>query len=390
MSKIQYIFQAGSLYREFRERRMRFGVNLPQLTQDGVSIHKVDFVSNNYSCLLREDQDVVDNIQFPYMLFLPEGNKQFDEVIIILNGLNESEYRKFFPWAASFAASGIPTIIFPIAFLINRRPKGWFIPEEVGKKLSVRRNLEGNSTCTSYNVILSERLHEHPERFFLAGLQTYNDMIDLVNTLYCGEYRVWREDRTFSPFTKGTRVHFLGYSLGGYLALILFLGVGDNPILSQGKLIIFCSGAAINSHDPDLNANPISPLILDRNASERLIEFYKQGKNFPHMEKVEALMFKAVFLSDQSILGPNLERLKKRIGVIGSGNDKVIPIKGMEKNLGWVDENLKLGIHEYPFNVQSHDQPNLEREMSRSYDIAKEFQEGFKRFVDSTIIAVCD
>jgi len=32
------------------------------------------------------------------------------------------------------------------------------------------------------------------------------------------------------------------------------------------------------------------------------------------MEKVEALMFKAVFLSDQSILGPNLERLKKRIG----------------------------------------------------------------------------
>ncbi|KRT65592.1 MAG: hypothetical protein XU11_C0023G0016 [Candidatus Dadabacteria bacterium CSP1-2] len=62
----------------------------------------------------------------------------------------------------------------------------------------------------------------------------------------------------------------------------------------------------------------------------------------------------------------------------------------MGKNLGWVDENLKLGIHEYPFNVQSHDQPNLEREMSRSYDIAKEFQEGFKRFVDSTIIAVCD
>jgi hypothetical protein len=62
----------------------------------------------------------------------------------------------------------------------------------------------------------------------------------------------------------------------------------------------------------------------------------------------------------------------------------------MGKNLGWVDENLKLGIHEYPFNVQSHDQPNLEREMSRSYDIAKEFQEGFRIFIDCVISAIRD
>src|SRR3990172_10105682 len=148
MSKIQYIFQAGSLYREFRERRMRFGVNLPQVTQDGVSIHKVDFISNNFGCLLPDDQKVIENIRFPYIMFLPEGNKQFDEVIIILNGLNESEYRKFFPWAASFAASGIPTIIFPIAFLINRRPKGWFIPEEVGEKIGRSLPLPKAQGCT--------------------------------------------------------------------------------------------------------------------------------------------------------------------------------------------------------------------------------------------------
>ncbi|HEY7535928.1 MAG TPA: DUF6051 family protein, partial [Thermodesulfobacteriota bacterium] len=148
---------------------MKFGVNLPHVTQDGVSIYKVDFISNNFECLLPQDQMVIDNIQFPYIVFLPEGDRHFDDVLIILNGLNESEYRKFFPWAASLAVSGIPTIIFPIAFLINRRPRKWFIPNEVERKLVKRKNIPGNGISTPYNVILSERLEEHPERFFLAG-----------------------------------------------------------------------------------------------------------------------------------------------------------------------------------------------------------------------------
>ncbi|HXP52039.1 MAG TPA: DUF6051 family protein, partial [Bacteroidia bacterium] len=126
MAKTEYVFHSDSLYREFRERNMRFGLDLPSVVQGGIGIHKVDFISNNFGCLLPEDQKEIENVQFPYILFLPEGKKQFGEILIILNGLNESEYRKFFPWAASFAMSGIPTLIFPIAFLINRRPKRWF------------------------------------------------------------------------------------------------------------------------------------------------------------------------------------------------------------------------------------------------------------------------
>ncbi len=390
MSKTTYMFQAGSLYREFRERSMKFDVNLTHVTQDGVNIHKVDFVSNNFGCLLPQDQKVMDNIQFPYIVVLPDGDGQFDDVLIILNGLNESEYRKFFPWAASFAASGIPTIIFPIAFLINRRPRSWFVPSEVARKLLRRSDMVGNTTSTKYNVILSERLHEHPERFFLAGLETHNDLIDLVNRLHEGHYSVLRGDKTFFPFVKGTKAHFLGYSLGGYLSLILFMGIGDTPILSQSKLIIFSSGAAINYDDIDLNANPISPIILDRSSSERLTGFYKKGESFPYMEGEEALFFKAVFLSDQAMLGSKLERLKKRTIIIGNENDSVIPIKGMEKNLGWIDERLRLGIHEYPFNIQSLQRSGLEREMSRSYDVAKEYQEGFKKFIDCVISAIRD
>src|SRR5713101_4734764 len=135
MPKIEYIFHTDSLYREFRERSMKFGLDLPPVVQDGIKIHKVDFISGNSGCLLLEDQKEAENIQFPYILFLPDVAKQFNEVLIILNGLNESEYRKFFPWAASFAKSGIPTIIFPIAFLINRRPRGWFIPRDLERKL---------------------------------------------------------------------------------------------------------------------------------------------------------------------------------------------------------------------------------------------------------------
>ncbi len=142
MTKTNYIFQADSLYREFRERRMGFGVDLPYVAKDGVRVYKIDFVSNNSGCLLPEDQNEIENTQFPYILFLHEGTSQFDEVLIILNGLNESEYRKFFPWAASFARSGIPTIVFPIAFLINRRPRRWFIPKDLEKMLEVRRSIE--------------------------------------------------------------------------------------------------------------------------------------------------------------------------------------------------------------------------------------------------------
>ena len=141
MSRVKYVFHADSLYREFRERGMRFGLNLPPVVQDGIGIYKVDFVSSNSGCLLPEDQKEIENIQFPYILFLPDGKRRFDEVLIILNGLNESEYRKFFPWAATFAMSGIPTIIFPISFLINRRPRRWFIPRDLERKVGSRKGL---------------------------------------------------------------------------------------------------------------------------------------------------------------------------------------------------------------------------------------------------------
>jgi hypothetical protein len=362
---------------------MKFGLDLPPVIQDGIRIYKVDFISDNSSCLLPQDQKEVENVQFPYILFLPEGTRQFDEVLVILNGLNESEYRKFFPWAASFAKSGVPTIIFPIAFLINRRPRRWFIPGDLEKNLERRKNLEGNSACTLYNVVLSERLEIEPQRFFLAGLETYRDLFDLGKSINSGHYRVAQGNEAFHPFVKEARVHFLGYSLGGYLAVILLMGKKDESIFS--KLILFCSGAAINNDEPDLNANPISPLILDKSASQRLVNFYRNGEGFLFMDTEEADLFKAVFLGDRGVVAPELIRLKSRIKIIGGENDKVIPIRGMERNLGWIDEDLKLGIHEYPFSVRSLDNPNLEREMAVSYNVGEGFREQFKRFVDCAI-----
>lgn len=385
MPKIEYIFHTDSLYREFRERTMKFGLDLPPVIQDGIGIYKVDFISGNSGCLLPEDQKEVENVQFPYVVFLPDGAKQFNEVLIILNGLNESEYRKFFPWAASFARSGIPTIIFPIAFLINRRPRRWFIPRDLERKLETRKNIDKNSTCTLYNVILSERLEKNPERFFLAGLETYRDLFDLGISISSGRYAVAQGSKTFHPFAKGTRVHFIGYSLGGYLSLILLMGKKDEPPFSQSKLIIFCSGAAITNDKPSLNANPVSPLILDMSASRRLVDFYKNGEEFPFMDTEEAALFKAVFLGDRGVLDAELRGLKSRIKIIGSENDKVIPVRGMEKNLGWIDEDLKLGIHEYPFSVESLDGQSLERQMSRSHNVAEGFQAVFKRFADCVI-----
>ncbi len=163
------------------------------------------------------------------------------------------------------------------------------------------------------------------------------------------------------------------------------MGKKDEPIFSETRLIVFCSGAAINNRQSDLNANPTSPLILDKSASERLISFYKNGETFPLISKEEGRLFKAIFLGEKNILNSELNSLKGRIKIIGSEKDRVIPIEGMERNLGWVDEDLKLGIHEYPFSVRSLDNPNLEREMAGSCNVGEEFQGVFKRFVDCVI-----
>ncbi len=391
MSNTHYVFQAEDYYKEFREKGMEFGVPYPWVNMEGVRIYKVDFSSPNWGCLLLEDQKVRGNTDFPYILFLPKEAKGFGKVIVILNGLNESEYRKFFPWACSFARGGVPTILFPIAFLINRRPRDWFSRKSLERTLKERQGIERNDTCTPFNAVLSSRLSRSPERLFLAGLQTYRDLINLAHAVYRGNYRVTYRDGndtyTFNPFTENTNLHFLGYSIGGYLALILMMLKKDDIPFFQSRCIVFCAGAPINSDDPSSNGNPLSPLILDKSATSKLFDFYINGREFPYMDSEEGRLFRGLFLSEKEVIYPKLDELyrNRRIKIIVDENDSVVPPEGIENNLGKVDLSLNLGVHEYPFNIHSLKQKNLEREIVKSYNLAEGFREEFKRFIDSVL-----
>ena len=86
---------------------------------------KADFRSQHAQRLRPDDQDEAENVAFALPLVLPRRPGPFERAIIILHGLNESEYRKFFPWACTLASAGFPVAMFPMTFLVNRRPRRW-------------------------------------------------------------------------------------------------------------------------------------------------------------------------------------------------------------------------------------------------------------------------
>ena len=234
MKETKCVYETEPIFRKVRPGSLRYGEDYAPIIMGGISVLKADFRSKGYDCLVPEDRGVMENRRFAYPVFLPSlprAGREFRDVVIILNGLNESEYRKFFPWAATLAANGIPALVFPIAFLINRRPRSWFSPSVVKSTLESRVKIEGNRTATLYNAVLSERLYRHPERFFLAGLETYQDLLELARDIHCGTFALHGGGgEVLMPFGEGARVHFLGYSLGGYLSLTLLLSQGDNEV----------------------------------------------------------------------------------------------------------------------------------------------------------------
>ena len=195
--------------------------------------------------LNQNDVNVKENIDFRYSIFLPkyspkEKKKQKlpEDAILLLHGLNEKDWSKYLPWAAALVKqTGKAVILFPIAFHMNRAPKGWVEAKLMSKVGKTRKKTYPFLTNSSFaNTAISARLHIMPERFLWSGLQSFFDIVQLVRSFKEGTHPI---------LSRKCKLDIFSYSIGTFLAEILMM---TNPYnyLSKTRLFSFCGGPTLN------------------------------------------------------------------------------------------------------------------------------------------------
>ena len=356
------------------------------------------FESRWTGLLLPEDRDIAENRAFSYLMVEPVDLPAAGagEVLVIFHGLNEGSYARMLPWAASFALRlGIPVILFPLSFHVGRRSDLWSVQEQT--RIAARRAaMTGNGRTSPFNGRISERLGRAPERYCLGGLQSCFDAADLVARIEGGDHASCR---------AGARVRFLGYSAGGYLALVLLLA---DPFgrFSDARAALFASGAPLGGIRPE------SLFIMDDSAAKGLSAYLRSG-SFPdglpvrtavdgrhgnlvdgrHRQPVDSLLRwlkEVLFHSDA--LAERMKDLQDRLLVVVNPADRVISADQTEWNLHPAPVlRLDLGVHEFPFTTgeplpdrydrRAKETRTMIRNVRTAHRIGPEYRSAFDRFV---------
>jgi hypothetical protein len=389
MSDMPFVLRTEPYYKAFREKYLRYGSPHPAVIADRFVWVEAHISSRHAHVLRQEDQTETENVSFACPLVLPRQPGPFRQLVIILHGLNESEYRKYFPWACTLASAGMPVLLFPLAFLVNRRPRRWRDDADTREQLRWRQGLAGNNVATRYNVTLSARLQDHPDRLFRGGQQSYLDLLDVVESIRHGAFTIDGSDAGTlgpqHPFAEAAQVDFLGFSIGGYLTLGLLLAEQDNTLLRDSRGVIFAAAAPWTHADAAVNANPLSPFILDRLATDRLQAFYRSVDADTLLENAQGRWCRAIFRAEREVLQGPLARIRARLMTIGNTADTVVPAAGMAVTFGPLDCLLSLGAHEYPFSLADVWQAGVNRSIAKSYNVHPVYEAGFQQFMQAVI-----
>ncbi len=335
--------------------------------------------------LLPEDRGIVENRGFNYLMVEPvdlpaEGA---DEVLVILHGLNEGSYGRMLPWACSFALRlHIPVILFPLSFHVGRRSDRWRTPEQT-RIAAQRAAMAGNGRSSPFNGRISERLSQAPERYMLGGLQSYLDAVDLADRIDAGGHDGCR---------TGAGVRFLGYSAGGYLALVLLLA-DPGGRFSESRAALFASGAPLNGIRPE------SLFIMDDAAAQRLSAYLGERSFLPgavddhHRQLTEPpTRWLAEVLVHGDGLVERMEAMGDRLLVVLNPADRVISAERAAWNLRPAPVlRLDLGVHEFPFttedplpgvyNRRAPETRTLIRNVRNAHRIGPDYKAAFDRFI---------
>ena len=208
------------------------------------------------------DIDIHENKEFTYAIFKKTEPAQSDEVIFLFHGLNEHSWHKYLPWAKTLVErTGRAVILFPIAFHMNRIPTEWGKSRPMNIVSGIRRSHSPAIMNSSFaNAAISARIEMIPQRFFWSGLQTFDDVVDLIDEIKNGKHPLINSRARFDLFA---------YSIGSFLSEILMMA-NPNNYFRKSKLFMFCGGPTLDRMSPN------SKFILDSDATIALYSFYTE------------------------------------------------------------------------------------------------------------------
>ncbi len=307
------------------------------------------------------------NMSFRYPVFVPAQKRRHHKAIFLFHGLNERSWTKYLSWASELSIkSGHAVILFPIAFHMNRSPREWSNPRAMSSLMFDRKS--GSSAASVANAALSVRLEQQPSLFCTSGIQSYYDVIKLIQQARSGNHPLLAEDCQFD---------FFAYSIGAFLTQILLLSNPDD-VFKDSKTMLFCGGSSFE------DMNGISRLIMDDKAFASLKNFYlgqdteqirseierPSLQGFPYLWRSFIAMLRKNYLRD--FREQCFDGIKNRFLSVSLLRDQVIPAQAVKENLRTGSRHLKNIIldfpypyaHENPFPVNK---PGLQPQVDRSF-----------------------
>ncbi|HEY3383340.1 MAG TPA: DUF6051 family protein [Vicinamibacterales bacterium] len=329
-----------------------------------------------------DDAHMRENREFRYHVFAPAGTGRAHEVILLFHGFNEKHWHKYLPWAhALVERTGKTVLLFPIAFHMNRAPQAWSDRRAMHRLCEERkRGFPSIIASTLSNAAISTRLQTRPQRFFWSGLQTYNDIVQLVDEIRTGRHPLVDQAATFDLFA---------YSIGCMLAQILLM-TDPRGAFNNSRSCLFCGGAVLN------RMSPVSRFILDSEcnvalysyAVEHLESHLRDNERLRHFlgdAHPEGLAFRCMLnaIVRRKEREAHFGRLGSRLLALTLESDTVIPpdevmntLQGAARNLPARVDVLEFGYpcrHEDPFPAAASTRGEVDKAFRRVFDRAAGF-----------------
>lgn len=321
------------------------------------------------------DTAIGENQQFRYVVFAPAGALRFDRAIILLHGLNERSWQKYLTWAEDLVMTcGVPVVLFPIAFHMNRTPTAWYTPRGLVPWLNRRKQEFKNLYNASFfNLALSSRLSVSPLRFYTSGLESAFNLIQLINDMKQGRHPL---------FTEPVRTDFFAYSIGALLAQVVLMA-DPYENLSDSRLFTFCGGSVFER----MNGN--SRDIMDQEAYQKIREYYLDGfHNFQpgqdsRQTSISDKLTNAFRLMIRSADPEGRRRMffagaKERVLMISLRQDIVIPTVGLNETTGQELAGYITQELDFPY-AYTHQSPFPENDKICETELVTSFRSVFDR-----------
>ena len=321
------------------------------------------------------DSTVAENREFPYVVFVPSGKEKCDRVIILLHGLNERNWNKYLVWAEDLVMTcGVPVLLFPMAFHMNRTPTSWFTPRWLKPWLNRRKQeIMGLCNASFFNVALSSRLSVDPLRFYSSGLESAYNLYQLMGDMKHGRHPL---------FAEGVKVDFFAYSIGALLAQVVLMA-DPCGYAADSALFTFCGGSVFER----MNGN--SRDIIDQEAYERIRDYYlgnfsQPSQMFAAQDQQTGLQFTQAFCKMVPSIDVDCKRqpffteAQDRIRMVSLRQDTVIPTVGVQEAVGYDLAGIMTEELDFPY-AYTHQTPFPENGKVSDGELELAFRSVFDR-----------